>query len=50
MHCLLGGTEMPVLSMSTHAEMIVHRKQPFNKLDLGNQLASHKILSINIAK
>lgn len=50
MYCLLGGTKTLVLHVSTHADTIVHRKHPFNKLWLGNQLVSHKNSSVNIAK
>lgn len=49
-HCLLGGTEVLAFGASTHADMIVHHKHPFSQFGLGNQLVSHKNLSINIAK
>lgn len=49
-YCLPGGTKMLLIGVSTHAEMTVHHKHPFDKLCLGNQLMPPKNLSVNIAK
>lgn len=37
-YCLPGGTKTLLLGVSTHADMIVHHKHPFDKLCSGNQL------------